>query len=39
MLHGDLNDGNAKGGDVSIHRADSPCWTAETQHCKATVLQ
>ena len=28
-----------KRGDICIHTADSLCYTAETQHCKAILLQ
>ena len=28
-----------EGGDICIHIADSLCFTAETQHCKAIILQ
>ena len=28
-----------EGGDICIHIADSLCCIAETQHCKATILQ
>ena len=31
-------EGLEEGGDMCIHRADSPYYTAETQHCEATIL-
>ena len=31
-------EGLKEGGDMCIHRADSPYYTAETQHCEATIL-
>ena len=40
VLCSDLNGKEIKKrGDKSKHIADSLCYTAETQHCKVTILQ